>query len=237
MAQDGAFTGGVLFRDRRAAGARLGDRLAACSGREALVLAIPRGGVPVAAEVARRLDAELDVVVARKLGAPGQPELAIGAVTADGGRLLNEQIDWEGWAGRAYLARVTAEQMAEARRREERLRGGAAPPRIAGRTVILVDDGLATGATVRAAVRSVRRHGPARLIVAVPVGSTMACEALRAEADEVVCLHEREDLVAVGRLYADFRPTGDAEVEGILRAARARAGAVAARPGEAEGPG
>jgi predicted phosphoribosyltransferase len=215
----------VLFRDRRDAGARLGERLAALRGQDLLVLAIPRGGVPVADEVARRLDAELDVVVARKLGAPGQPELAIGAVTADGGRYLNEEILRETDADAAYLSRVTAEQMAEARRREARFRGGAAPPRLAGRTVILVDDGLATGATMRAAVRSVRQRRPTRVVVAVPVGSVHACAALAEEADEVVCLATPALFWAVGLHYEDFRPTEDAEVEAILRASRAGAGA------------
>jgi putative phosphoribosyl transferase len=225
-----AGAGGALFRDRRDAGARLGERLAGYRGRDALVLAIPRGGVPVAEEVARRLDAELDVVVARKLGAPGQPELAIGAVTANGGRFLNDELVGETGAAGAYLERVTAEQMAEARRREERFRGGAAPPRIAGRTVIVVDDGLATGATMRAAVRSVRQRGPARLVVAVPVGSGEACAALAAEADELVCLAIPALFWAVGLHYADFRPTEDAEVEAILRAARAPGSGAAGVP-------
>jgi putative phosphoribosyl transferase len=224
----------IRFRDRRDAGARLAARLAAYRGRDALVLTIPRGGVPVGDEVARCLGAELDVVVARKLGAPGQPELAIGAVTADGGRFLNERLVAESGAAGAYLAAVTARERVEARRREERFRGRAPPPRVAGRTVILVDDGLATGATMRAAVRSVRQGGPERLVVAVPVGAAGACAELGAECDEVVCLGTPEPFRAVGPYYRDFRPTRDAEVEQILRQAHARRGATAAEPAAAE---
>jgi len=208
------------FRDREDAGTRLAERLAAHREANTLVLGIPRGGVPVAAAVARALGAELDILVARKLGAPISPELAIGAVTADGQRFLNESIVRDIGVSSAYLERVTREELAEAARREARFRGGAPPASVAGRTVILVDDGLATGATMIAAARSARARKPAKLVVAVPVGSIDACAALRREADEVVCLATPEPFWAVGVYYEDFGQTGDAEVERLLRDAR-----------------
>jgi predicted phosphoribosyltransferase len=213
-----------LFRDRVDAGRRLAEHLDEYRGQDALVLGIPRGGVPVAAEVARLLPAELDVVVARKLGAPSSAELAIGAVTANGGRFLNEPLIRELGVPAGYLERAIEEQMAEARRREQRFRGDRPKPRMAGRTVIVVDDGLATGATMRAAVRSVRQQQPRRLVVAVPVGSREACAALREEADEVVGLYAPEPFWAVGLYYERFAPTEDAEVEELLRGAHARRG-------------
>jgi putative phosphoribosyl transferase len=205
-----------LFSDRREAGARLAEALDGYRGKGVLVLGIPRGGVPVAAEVAHRLEAELDVVVARKLGAPISRELAIGAVTANGGRFLNEELVRELGVSDAYLERVAAEEMDEAHRRETRFRGGRSMASLAGRTVIIVDDGLATGATMRAAVRAVRKHQPARLVVAVPVGSREACAAVGREADEVVCLDQPVPFFAVGAFYEHFEPTEDAEVERIL---------------------
>ena len=217
---------GPLFADRIDAGRVLAERLGAYRGKDALVLGIPRGGVPVAAEVARRLEADLDVVVARKLGAPEQPELAIGAVTANGGQFLNEEIVRGLGVTDAYLECVKEEQMAEARRREARFRGGRPTEPVQDRVVILVDDGLATGATMRAAVRSVRKHRPALLVVAVPVGSREACAALREEADEFVCPSVPEPFGAVGYFYRDFQPTEDVEVQNLLREF-ARRGAVA----------
>lgn len=211
-----------LFRDRQEAGRQLADRLANWRDRDIIVLGIPRGGVPVAAEAARRLGADLDVVVARKLGAPGQPELAIGAVTANGGRFLNEEVIEDLGVSAAFLEKETAEQRAEAARREERFRGARPPVRIMGRVAILVDDGLATGATMRAAVRSVRSQQPARLIVAVPVGSREACAALGDEADEVVCLREPDPFLAVGFFYEHFEATEDPEVQQTLDESHAR---------------
>lgn len=206
-----------LFRDRAHAGACLGARLASYRGQHGLVLGIPRGGVPVAAAVARAIDAELDVLVARKLRSPISAELAIGAVTADGERFVNEAMLRQLGVTAPYLRRETATEMAEAARRESRFRGAAAEPRIAGRIVILVDDGLATGATMIAAARSVRAHKPARLVIAVPVGSADACAVLRQEADEVVCLETPEPFWAVGVHYDDFRQTEESEVERLLR--------------------
>jgi len=207
-----------LFRDRRDAGRALAARLERYRGSDTLVLGLPRGGVVVAAEVARRLGAELDVVVARKLGAPISPEVAIGAVTASGERVLNEDLIRELDVSEAYLSGVTAVEQREARRREAWLRGNRPPPRIAGRTVIVVDDGLATGATMRAALRSVRKQSPAHLVVAVPVGSREACEALRAEADEVVCLYTPASFNAVGSYSLKFDQTSDEEVRRLLQA-------------------
>jgi putative phosphoribosyl transferase len=218
-----------LFRDRIDAGRALAERLGMYRGKDILVLGIPRGGMPVAAEVARRLGAELDVLVARKLGAPGQPELAIGAVTANGGEFVDEEMVAYLGVSEAYLQRVRQEQVGEARRREGRFRGDRPAERIRDRIVMLVDDGLATGATMRAAARSVRKHRPAFLVVAVPVGSREACAALREEADEVVCPLVPEFFGAVGYFYENFEPTEDAEVESILREFTPRAAATVGR--------
>ena len=211
-----------IFHDRADAGERLGAQLASLRGRNVLVLGIPRGGVPVAAAVARALDAELDVVVARKLGAPESAELAIGAVTADGGRYLNHEVIDALDVPTAYVERATREQMAEAERRELRFRGGAPPPQVAGRTVLLVDDGLATGSTMIAAARALRARKPGRLIVAVPVGSREACALQSDEVDEVVCLYAPQPFWAVGVYYRDFEQTEDADVDELLREARGR---------------
>src|SRR3989304_1269475 len=209
-----AFRGALQRYGNRADAGRIrGGWLEKYKGRHPLVLGIPRGGVPVAAEVARALEADLDVIVSRKLGAPGQPELAIGAVTSNGGRFLNEELIRGLEVSDAYLDEVTAAEMAEARRREERFRGGRIAPNLAGRTIIIVDDGLATGATMRAAVRSVRRAAPERVVAAVPVGSPDACAELGREADEVVCPYQPHPFLALGYFYLPFEPTEDIAVE------------------------
>ncbi|MCC6791073.1 MAG: phosphoribosyltransferase [Thermomicrobiales bacterium] len=205
------------YPNRAVAGRQLAASLTAYRGPKTLVLGIPRGGVPVAAEVARVLDADLDIVVARKLGAPFQEELAIGAVTANGGRFLNQELIDEIAVSQDYLTKVIERESAEARRRETRFRGDRPAAPIEGRTVIVVDDGLATGATMRAAVHSVRLHQPARLVVAVPVGSKEACATLSWEADEVVCLQTPEPFWAVGYYYEEFDPVEDDEVATLLR--------------------
>lgn len=209
-----------IYADRREAGAELATRLGRYAGRRTLVLGLVRGGAPVAAEVARGLGAEFDVIVVRKLGAPDAPELAIGAITADGTTVYNDDVIGELALGRAQVAAVGATRKMEAEDLERAFHRGRSGAVIEGRTVILVDDGLATGATMRAAVASVRRRRPARVVVAVPVGSVEACAALRAEADELVCLQEPAHFQAVGSWYGDFRQVTDSEVAALLPAVR-----------------
>jgi len=204
------------YADRRDAGAWLAARLEAYRGAGLLVLGLPRGGVVVAAEVARRLGAELDVVVARKLGSPISPELAIGAITADGARVVDDHLVRALGVSERYLESVAAREQAEARRREARFRGGRSPPRITGRIVLVVDDGLATGSTMRAALRAVRRQEPGRLVAAVPVGPVDTCAAMQREADEVICLQTPAEFGAVGQFYDDFRQVEDDEVVRLL---------------------
>lgn len=211
-----------LFHDRVDAGRVLAGYLSQYRGKGPVALGIPRGGVVVAAEIARRLEGPLDVVVARKLGAPGSPELAVGAVTADGERFLNDDIIRMLGISQEYVESVTALQMAEAKRRQEWLRNLRPAVPLRDRVAILVDDGLATGATMRAAVRSVRRQRPAKLIVAAPVGSRDACATLSREADEVVCPYQPEPFGAVGFFYQRFDPVDDEEVKALLDEACAR---------------
>jgi putative phosphoribosyl transferase len=208
-----------LLADRQEAGRLLARQLEPYRQPGLLVLGIPRGGVPVAAEVAESLQAELDVIVARKLGAPGQAELAIGAVAADGERYLNTTLIGELGVSETYVNAVTATQSKEARRREQWLRESRPAAPITGRTVVLIDDGLATGATMLAAIRSVRRRNPAKVVVAVPVGAEDTCAALRSEVDAVVCPNELSTMVAIGFYYADFRPVDDAAVRRLLQRA------------------
>jgi predicted phosphoribosyltransferase len=211
-----ALEAGPLYRDREEAAASLAASLTEYRGRHPVVFGIPRGGVPVAAEIARRLDGVLDVVVARKLGAPFSEELAIGAVTAEGGRFLNEDIIRELGIDPDYIERVTETKLEEARARERTFRQGRPPTDLKGRVAIVVDDGLATGATMRAAVRAIRARQPAELVVAVPVGAREACAALRNEADAVVCPSEPEPFGAVGVYYRHFEPVPDRRVQEIL---------------------
>ena len=208
------------FRDRREAGAALADALAAYQEVDPVVLGIPRGGVPVAAEVAHRLGAELDIIVARKIGFPGEPEFAIGAVSANGGTFLDEDIIQAAGVSKLYLEAAIARECAEARRREGLYRGDRPAQVPEDRVVIVVDDGLATGATMWAAVRSVRKHEPSKVVVAVPVGSRKACEMLRAEADVVVCCAILSPFMAVGAHYEHFDQVSDADVMSILAASR-----------------
>jgi putative phosphoribosyl transferase len=211
------------FRDRRHAGQVLGWRLVEAGVLERfpeprLVLGLPRGGVPVAGEVARILAAPLDVFLVRKLGVPGYEELAMGAIAGGGTRVLNQPvIDRLGLAAPAVeaVARAEAEVLA---RRERAYRGDRPPVAVAGATVIVVDDGLATGASMRAAVEALRALRPAAIVAAVPVGSPETCRALRAEADEVVCVRLPERFLAVGQAYDDFSPTTDDEVRATLEA-------------------
>src|SRR3954467_14388492 len=187
------------FRDRHEAGRQLAEKLAPYANRpDVLVLALPRGGVPVAYEVARALGAPLDVFVVRKLGVPGYEELAMGAVATGGVRVLNDQIVNRLGIPQHIIDAVATREQQELARRERLYRGGRPPPDVRGRTVILVDDGLATGATMRAAVMALRQLRPARLVVAVPTAAPETCEALRAEVDEVICAITPEPFYAVG---------------------------------------
>ncbi len=205
------------FQDRREAGRVLAAKLMPYASRpDLLVLALPRGGVPVAYEVARALGAPLDVFVVRKLGVPGYEELAMGAVATGGVRVLNDDIV-TGLRVPAYLIEaVTAQEQAEVKRRERVYRGGRPAPDIRGRTVLLVDDGLATGATMRVAVRALRQQQPARIVVAVPVAAPETCAVLQADADEIVCDITPTPFQSVGRWYEDFSQTTDEEVRDLL---------------------
>ncbi|HKU37247.1 MAG TPA: phosphoribosyltransferase [Polyangiales bacterium] len=215
---------GRLFRDRKDAGVQLSAALRAYAGRNALVLAIPRGGVPVAYEVANHLQGELDVIVARKIGAPSQRELAIGAVASDGTRYVNARLQKLANVSAAALERLSDLERHEAEQREQRFRGGLPALQPQGRIAIVVDDGLATGATMLAAVRSLRARGAEHIVIAAPVGSVEACNALAPEADALVCPHRPEPFYAVGHYYEDFDQTSDEEVEHYLHAQRQKLG-------------
>jgi erythromycin esterase-like protein/predicted phosphoribosyltransferase len=221
----------IIFSDRRDAGRQLAGKLLHHAGRDdVVVLGLPRGGVPVAYEVARALAAPLDVFVVRKLGVPGHEELAMGAIASGGTRVLNQDILDELALPADVIDAVAAREAQELARREQLYRGGRAPLPISGRIVILVDDGLATGATMRAAIRALRALRPARILAAVPVGSPDTCEAMRTEADEVVCATTPQPLLAVGRWYQDFSQTEDDEVHDLLGRAREASPAVTADP-------
>ena len=205
------------FRNRNEAGRLLANKLTAYANRpDVLVLALPRGGVPVAYEVARALGAPLDVFVVRKLGVPGHEELAMGAIATGGVRFLNDQIVQRLRIPEYIVDAVAAREQPELRRRERLYRGGRPPPQVRGRTVILVDDGLATGATMRAAIMALRQLQPARIVVAIPTGSPETCEELKAEVDEVVCAITPDSFLAVGHWYEDFSQTTDEEVRDLL---------------------
>jgi predicted phosphoribosyltransferase len=205
------------FRDRREAGRALGQRLVELGlGSDALVLALPRGGVPVAAEVAAALGAPLEVFVVRKLGVPHHRELAMGAIASGGIRVMNDNVVESLRVRPDDIESVVRAEEAELARREQVYRGDAPPPDPAGRSVVLVDDGLATGATMRAAVTAVRQRGPDHLVVAVPTGAGATCRELASLADEVVCLSSPEPYIAVGFSYDDFSPTTDKEIAELL---------------------
>ena len=205
------------FADRAEAGELLAERLTAYRDRDdVVVLALPRGGVPVAREVARALGVRLDVYVVRKLGVPGHEELAMGAIATGGVRLLNHDVIDALGIPMNVIDAVAAREQQELERREQTYRGGRGPIALTNKTVILVDDGLATGATMRAAVMAARQQQPARVIVAVPVGAVSTCADLAAEADDVVCVRTPDPFVAVGLWYRDFTPTTDYEVRSLL---------------------
>ena len=208
-----------VFRNRRDAGRRLAARLGPLRDDEPVVVGLPRGGVPVAAEVAAALDAPLDVIVVRKLGVPFQPELGMGAVGEDGVRVLDAEIVRIAGVSPAEVAEVEDRERLEVERRARRFRGHRPAVGLAGRTVVVVDDGLATGSTARAAVEVARAHGARRVVLAVPVAPADTVRALGAVADEVVCLETPAGFSAVGQWYEDFTQTSDAEVERLLDAA------------------
>lgn len=210
----------MIFEDRQDAGRQLARRLEHLRAQpNTIVLALPRGGVPVAYEVARALDLPLDIFLVRKLGAPGHEELAMGALTSDGTTVFNADVIYELGISQPAIDHTIARERLELQRREQQYRAGQPPVDLEGRTVILVDDGLATGATMRAAVRALRPIAH-HIIVAVPVGAVSTCEELRREADEVLCLDTPEPFGAVGVFYSDFSQTTDDEVRNLLSQSR-----------------
>jgi predicted phosphoribosyltransferase len=211
------------FRDRREAGQLLAKKLGKYANRkDVLILALPRGGVPVGFEVANALNAPMDIFVVRKLGVPGQEELAMGAIATGGFRVLNEEvIGLEGIADQV-IAAVAAREQNELRRRELVYRGHAAPPHVSGKTIILVDDGIATGSTMRAAIAALRQQCPSRLVVAVPTAPSSSCDELRRAADEVVAVMMPEPFYAVGASYKIFDQTSDKGVRELFERSRYR---------------
>ncbi|WP_185949482.1 phosphoribosyltransferase [Microbispora sp. KK1-11] len=209
-----------MFVDRRDAGLRLGERLRGLPGTEdAVVLGLPRGGVPVAYHVARALGAPLDVIVVRKLGVPYQPELGFGAIGEGGVRVVNPDVVRLANITRDEMAEVERRERAELERRARRFRAGREPVDLAGRTVIVVDDGIATGGTARAACQVARAHGASRVVLAVPVGAPETIASLRRDADEVVCLDTPDHFYAIGAWYDDFTQASDEDVVECLRLA------------------
>jgi len=226
----------MRFRNRSDAGRRLASRLEFLRGADVVVLGLPRGGVPVAAEVASALGVPLDVILVRKLGVPVQPELGLGAIGESGARVINPEVVRYAHVSEVEIAQVEQRERAELRRRAQRFRGGVPHEPLAGRTAVIVDDGIATGSTARAACQVARALGAARVVLAVPVAPPSADRALRGDADEVICLDMPERFMAIGEWYEDFAQTSDEEVVALLRAARARDG-TPARPEAGFGPG
>jgi putative phosphoribosyl transferase len=224
-----------MFLDRTDAGRRLAERLSRFREQRPVVLALPRGGVPVAFEIAQALNAPLDVVLVRKIGAPGQPELAVAAVV-DGERpetVVNRDVMEALGIGERYIAEEGARQLVEIERRRALYVAGRPHPTVAEHTVLLVDDGIATGATVRAALHAIRRAHPRRLVLAVPVAPPDAIESLQTDADEVICLSTPAFFSAISLHYADFTQTTDAEVVALLKKAAERRAPGSSPSGEA----
>jgi putative phosphoribosyl transferase len=211
---------GGSFRDRQDAGRGLAGRLAGYRGESPIVFALPRGGVPVGYEIAHALEAPLDIFIARKLGAPGREEFGIGAVAQGGVRVLNERAVEALEIPEEYIERVAKQETEEIERRLLILRGDRPQPEVEGRTAILVDDGLATGVTARAAVEALRRRNPGRLVLAVPVCAARSVKLLRSEVDELVCLEAPSNLMAISLWYQDFYQVGDEQVVDLLERAR-----------------
>ncbi|MEO8427988.1 MAG: phosphoribosyltransferase [Verrucomicrobiota bacterium] len=210
----------MRFRDRTEAGKLLAAKLGRYADRpDVVVLALPRGGVPVAFEVARALNAPLDLFLVRKLGVPGHEELAMGAIASGGSRVLNEEVVAHLGISDDLINAVVAEEELELDRRERAYRGERSMPAVDSRTVILIDDGVATGSTMRAAIAALRQKKPARLVVAVPTAAASTASELRAEVDDFVAVIEPEEFCAVGQWYDNFSQTTDAEVRGLLERA------------------
>ena len=210
----------MIFRNRQDAGQRLAARLMNYAGRSGvLVLALPRGGVPVAFEVAQQLKAPLDVFLVRKLGVPGHEELAMGAIASGGTRVINEDVVRYLQIPGEVIDAVAAEEQRELERREREYRDGKPAPQVKDRVVILIDDGLATGSTMRAAAAALRKQNPSRIVVAVPVAPAETCEEFRKEVDEVVCAATPEPFQGVGLWYDNFSQTSDEEVRQLLNRA------------------
>jgi uncharacterized protein (TIGR00369 family) len=218
----------MRFRDRSDAGQKLASRLQFLRDEDVVVLGLPRGGVPVAAEVARALGAPLDVILVRKLGVPAQPELGLGAIGESEARVINPEVVRYAHVSEAEIAQVERKERAELQRRALRFRGDVPHEPLAGRTAVIVDDGIATGSTARAACQVARALGAATVVLAVPVAPPSTDRTLRGAADEVICLEMPERFLAIGEWYEDFAQTSDEEVVALLRAARAPAGAGAA---------
>ncbi len=206
----------MIYRDRRDAGRKLGSKLVKFKGVDGVVLGLPRGGVPVAAEVARALGLPLSVLVVRKIGMPRNPELGVGAISEAGVFLLDKEMLILTGTRKIDLKETAEGELQELKRRTELYRGGKALPDLKGKTAILVDDGLATGVSARAAVQAVRKAVPKRTVMAVPVCAAETARKMRMEVDEMICLHSPENIQAIGHYYQDFSPTSDAEVVSIL---------------------
>lgn len=207
------------FADRRAAGRELAERLSVRADGDVIVLGLPRGGVPVAYQVARALGAPLDTLIVRKLGVPGHEELAMGAIASGGVEVRNEQVIADARIDEALIEAVAGHERIELERRERAYRGDRPAVDVAGRTVLVVDDGLATGATMRAAVGALRERGAAAIVVAVPIAAPTVVDEIGAIVDEIVCLRTPDPFVAIGLWYDDFAPTSDDEVRRLITAA------------------
>lgn len=206
-----------LFSDRVDAGKRLGSALKDLVGKEAIVLAIPRGGVVIGYEVAKALELPMDVIIPRKIGAPSNPELAVGAMTENGTVLLDKRLIEQLQVSDYYIKKESAAQKLEIQRRLKLYRGDVSYPSLENRDVILVDDGIATGSTMKAALASVRKRGAKTVVIAIPVGPPPTIVELQREADRVICLHTPESFYAIGQFYRDFAQTSDEEVTRLLK--------------------
>jgi putative phosphoribosyl transferase len=215
----------MRFKNRMEAGTLLAQRLASYAERsDVIVLALPRGGVPVGFALAQVLRVPLDILLVRKLGVPGHEELAMGAIASGGMKVLNEEVVAKLDIDPGVIEAISRREMLEIDRREKLYRDGSPAPTLTGRTVILVDDGLATGATMRVALRAARQGNPARIIIATPVAAPESCEELRKEADDIICHFTPKPFYAVGLWYEDFPQTTDIEVKALLAEARRRQG-------------